>query len=248
MEKSLYADYAQREETHWWFTGRQKVIAKLLKQKMIPSRIQRALDVGCGTGFCTSLVSEIAEAVWCVEMADEMIEILKQKNKNYHITQGWWPDVEINQTFQLVTLFDSLEHIADERTSLKKIESVLEPGGVVTITVPAYMFLWSEHDAVSHHKRRYTKKYMRTVMEESTGLSILRLSYFNTFFFPPIALFRVIKNAFGLQSGASDLSVTPKLINCAMSWIFGLEGTLLRFVNLPFGTSLVCIAQKKPLP
>lgn len=248
MDKSLYTDYERQEETHWWFTGRQKVIGQLLKHKTIPHHIDRALDIGCGTGFCTSLVSEIADSVWCVEMAEEMIEILKQKNKNYHITQGWWPDVEINQTFQLVTLFDSLEHIADEARVLKKIESVLEPGGVVMITVPAYMFLWSEHDTLSHHKRRYSKKYMRKMVTESTGLTILRLSYFNTFFFIPIALFRLIKKALGLKTGGSDVFVVPKMLNSVMSWIFEQEGTLVRRVNLPFGTSLVCVAQKNPLP
>ena len=247
MEKSLYADYKRLEETHWWFIGRQKVIAQLLKQKIIPRRIERALDVGCGTGFCTSLVTAIADSVYCVEMADEMIEILKQKNKNLNILQGEWPDVAIDQTFTLVTLFDSLEHIKDEQAALKKVESVLEPGGVVMLTVPAYAFLWSEHDAISHHQRRYTKEQMRAAISESTGLTILQLTYFNTFFFIPIALFRLIKNAFGVRTGGSDVFVMPKMLNSAMAWLFGLEGTLLRWVNFPFGTSLLCIAQKNPL-
>lgn len=247
MEKSLYADYQRLEETHWWFIGRQKVISQVLQQKIIPRHIERALDVGCGTGFCTSLVTPLADSVYGVEIADEMIQILKQKNKKLHILQGEWPNVAINQTFKLVTLFDALEHIQDDRVALKKVESVLEPGGIVVLTVPAYMFLWSEHDVISHHKRRYTKEQMRAVISESTGLTIMRLTYFNTFFFIPIVLFRLIKNALGVRTSASDVFVMPKVLNSAMAWLFGLEGTLLRRMNFPFGTSLLCIAQKNSL-
>src|SRR3989338_3769267 len=138
MEKSLYTDYRLLEETHWWFVGRQKIIAQLLQEKVIPRHIRNALDIGCGTGFCTSLVTPMADSVYCVEMADEMIEILKQKNDRLNILQGEWPDVTVNQSFSLVTMFDSLEHIKDDRAALKKVEAVLEPGGVLLLTVPAY--------------------------------------------------------------------------------------------------------------
>ncbi|TSC89679.1 MAG: methyltransferase family protein [Parcubacteria group bacterium Gr01-1014_3] len=244
MEKSLYADYERLEETHWWFTGRQKVISNMLNHKVIPRHVERALDVGCGTGFCTALVSKIADSVWCVEMADEMIGMLKKKDKNLNIIKGEWPDVEVNQTFQFVTLFDSLEHIRDDRTALKKIESVLEPGGVMMVTVPAYKFLWSEHDTISHHQRRYTKKQMRAAISEATGLTIVKMTYFNTFFFPPIALFRLIKNLFGIRTSGSDVFAMPKILNSVMGWLFGLEGKLLRWVSFPFGASLLCIARK----
>ncbi|MEK9186403.1 MAG: class I SAM-dependent methyltransferase [Patescibacteria group bacterium] len=244
MDKSLYADYKRLEETHWWFTGRQKVISKILNHKVIPRHVGMALDIGCGTGFCTALVSKIADSVWCVEMADEMIEPLKQKDKNLNIIKGEWPDVQINQKFSLVTLFDSLEHIKDDRAALKKIESVLEPDGVMLVTVPAYKFLWSEHDTISHHQRRYTKKQMRAAISEATGLTIVKMTYFNTFFFPPIAIFRLIKNLLGVRTSGSDVFAIPKILNSAMAWIFGLEGSLLRWISLPFGTSLLCIAKK----
>ncbi len=244
MEKSLYKDYERLEETHWWFTGRQKIIAKMLKHKTIPRHVDRALDIGCGTGFCTSLVSQIADSVWCVEMADEMIGILRQKNKNLNVIKGEWPDVQIDQKFSLVTLFDSLEHIKDDRVALKKIESVLEPDGVMMVTVPAYKFLWSEHDAISHHQRRYTKRQMRAAISEATGLTIVKMTYFNTFFFFPIALFRLIKNLFGVRTSGSDVFAMPTILNSAMGWLFGLEGRLLPWISFPFGTSLLCIAKK----
>lgn len=244
MEKSLYTDYRRLEETHWWFVGRQKIIAQLLQDKTISRPIRNALDIGCGTGFCTSLVIPMADSVSCVEMADEMIEVL-EKNGQLRIVQGEWPDVALDQTFSLVTMFDSLEHIKDDRAALKKVESVLEPGGVLLLTVPAYSFLWSEHDDISHHYRRYTKEQMRAAISGSTGLTILRLTYFSTFFFVPIVLFRLIKNAFGLHTKVSDVLTMPKMLNGAMSWLFALERIPLRWFNFPFGISLACIAQKK---
>ncbi|MEK7567335.1 MAG: class I SAM-dependent methyltransferase [Patescibacteria group bacterium] len=246
MQKSLYEDYRLQEETHWWFIGRYKIFSRLLKHKTIPQKNARALDIGCGTGYLTTLVAKISDSVYCVEMADEMIEILKRRIKNVHIIKGLWTDVAVNQTFKLVTLFDSLEHIEDDKEALKKIESVLEPGGLVIITVPAYQFLWSEHDDVNLHKRRYTKKLMRTTIEASTGLTILRLSYFNTIFFIPIALIRLTKKAFGVRTGESDIIAMPPILNNMMAWLFGLEGKLLPWLNFPFGTSLLCIAQKNP--
>ena len=247
MEKRPYEDYRQLEEIHWWYVGRQKILSQLFQQEIVPRHNERALDIGCGTGFCTRIVATVADAVWCVEMADEMIEMLKHKITNVHIIQGLWPDVTVDQTFSLVTLFDSLEHIEDERAALKKIESVLEPGGVVVMTVPAFPFLWSEHDVISGHKRRYTKGSMEAAIGASTGLTILRLTYFNTLFFIPIVLVRLIKNALKVQKSRSDIFVLPKALNNALAWLFGSEGALLRWVNFPFGASLLCIAQKPPI-
>lgn len=244
MQKNIYEDYRLQEETHWWFIGRQKIIAQLLGREPIPRHIERALDIGCGTGFCTALVSAIADSVTCVEMADEMVELLKQKNNKLEIIQGGWPDVAVDHTFNLVTLFDSLEHIEDERAALRKIESVLKPGGIAMITVPAFMFLWSEHDEINQHKRRYTKESMRAAISASTGLTILRLSYFNALFFAPIAIIRLLKNALGVRTKESDIIALPRMLNGTLAWLFGLEGILLRWINLPVGTSLLCIAQK----
>lgn len=246
MQKIAYEDYRRLEETHWWYVGRQKILSRLFQQEIVPRHIERALDIGCGTGFCTLIVTSIADSVTCVEAADEMIEILKHKNKKLHIIRGFWPDVAIDQTFSLVTLFDSLEHIEDERAALKKIESVLEPGGLVVITVPAFPFLWSEHDVISEHKRRYTKESMRAAIGSSTGLTILRLTYFNAIFFVPIALVRLVKNTLGVRKSRSDIFVIPTMLNNVLAWLFGLEGVLLRWVNFPFGASLFCIAQKNP--
>lgn len=246
MQKSVYENYRLLEETHWWFVGRKKIISALLQQKMIPHHNARALDIGCGTGFLTSLVAEMSDSIYCVEMASEMINILKHKIKNAHIIQGWWPNIKIDQTFTLITLFDSLEHIEDDKAALKKIESVLEPGGVVVITVPAYQFLWSEHDVINQHKRRYSKELMRTTINESTGLTILRLTYFSSVLFIPIVLIRLLKNVFRVHTNGSDIIPLPNILNKTLAWLFGIEANLLRWTNLPFGISLLCIAQKDP--
>ena len=151
--------------------------------------------------------------------------------------------------FQLVLMLDILEHIDDHQRILREAYATVRDNGYLLISVPAYRFLWGVQDILSHHKRRYTGGEVRELVQES-GFSIRRLTYFNTLLFPIIASVRLlrrgqIKGGNGVGSGQSDFAMTkPGFLNELLLKIFSSEKWWLRWVDFPFGTSILCLAQK----
>jgi hypothetical protein len=135
-----------------------------------------------------------------------------------------------------------LEHIEDDLGSLHRVAQLLRPGGFLVVTVPAYRFLWSEHDVVNEHKRRYTRTELATKMKQ-IGFGIRKLSYFNTLLFPPIAAMRLIQRLRDRPGQADEGHVAPWL-NGVLRRVFSLEKQMLRWLSLPFGVSLIAVADK----
>ena len=150
------------------------------------------------------------------------------------------------ESFDLVTALDVIEHIEDDRAVLAEVRRVLRPGGTLLITVPAYQALWGPQDEISHHKRRYRA---RQVGERLTGagLETIKLSYFNTLLFPPIAAVRVLRPHRPGRELKSDFTLTqPGRLNDVLARAFAAEAALVARFNLPFGVSIVAIARKDP--
>ena len=145
----------------------------------------------------------------------------------------------VGQTFDLIALLDVLEHLDDDAAALRALRVRLKPGGWLLITVPAYPFLWSRHDELHHHKRRYVARDLRAVIE-AVGLRVHYLSYFNTWLFPLIAAVRLARVGSG-HSG--DLSMPNKFANALLTQIFASERLLLGRVAFPFGVSLLALAR-----
>jgi SAM-dependent methyltransferase len=158
------------------------------------------------------------------------------------------PDVPLpfeDNTFDLVTALDVVEHIEDDRGALRELYRVIRPGGMLMISVPAYKFLWGAQDEISHHKRRYTTPEIRERMIEA-GFKVRRLSYFNTFLFPAIAGIRVLRP---YKPGSADLKsdftmTKPGPANTLLGTVFALEAPVVERTNLPFGVSILCLANK----
>jgi ubiquinone/menaquinone biosynthesis C-methylase UbiE len=151
-----------------------------------------------------------------------------------------------DSTFDLVALFDVIEHIEDESKVLVEARRVLKPGGVIFVSVPAYQFLYSNNDRVVHHLRRYTARSLRRVLEGS-GLRIHKLTYFNTLLFPLIfAALTVLKlkeRLFGVDAAQTNLTheFSPP-VNRAFGVVMSSEKLLLRHIEFPFGHSLIAMA------
>ncbi len=151
-----------------------------------------------------------------------------------------------DETADLVTMFDILEHVPDERPLLGEIRRVLRPDGLLVITVPAFQFLWSEHDVALHHYRRYTRHNLTRLLTDE-GLEIVSASYVITFSFPIIVLYRILKGAVNLlHPHASKASYVrlPAGLNAFFTRILAWESKLLAYVNFPFGTSVLVVATK----
>lgn len=157
---------------------------------------------------------------------------------------GVYPDVEIDTAFDIIAFFDVLEHLEDDERALRHAESILKTGGFIVFTVPAFYFLWSEHDVLEGHYRRYRKQTVRALVSNTAGLKIRRLSYFNISFFFPIAFFRLAKNLFRIKAESPDIKIPLPMVNNLAAKIFGFERFPLRFFDFPFGVSLICVAQK----
>ncbi|MDO8604224.1 MAG: hypothetical protein Q7K40_02370 [bacterium] len=110
--------------------------------------------------------------------------------------------------------------------------------------VPAYMFLWGVQDDVAHHYRRYTKGSLLKKIKESTSLSVVRSSYFNTLLFIPIAIVRLGSKILGIRGRESDFDINSPFLNKLLFAVFNFERKILKKLGFPFGVSVLVVLKK----
>lgn len=233
--------YAQ-EVHHWWFRGRRRVLVDLLRTMAGPrAGSLRILDYGCGTGGNTSAYASLGTVIGIEP--DTAALRLAQTRGGAHYCRTNGTRLPFRQgVFDAVVASDVLEHIEDDLAAVSEIARVLRPGGAAIISVPAHQWLFSEHDAALRHFRRYSKAGLRHLLERG-GLRIRRLSYWNTALFPAICLHRLVVKPRGHEP-RSDTSPAPWLINEALAALLAAESAILRHVPLPWGVSLVGVAER----
>jgi len=239
VEAALYPEMARNEEVHWWWLARRQILTRMLQRLSLP-KDAAILEAGCGTGGNLEMLSHFG-SLYGMELDDSAraISISRGFGK---IESGRMPD-EIpfhGKQFDLILLLDVLEHLDDDSGSLKGLYQRLKPGGWLLVTVPAFPFLWSQHDAAHHHKRRYRRKQLRATVEQA-GYEIRYCSYFNCVLFPLITSIRVWKNTFG---GSDDLAVPSSPVNRTLQALFASERHVIGKMRLPFGVSLILTAQR----
>jgi SAM-dependent methyltransferase len=264
MDPSLYHAFYEIEERHWWFVGRRAIVDSLLKKRLgDTSRERRILDVGCGTGGMLPVLSRYGRVTGIDSEPLALDYCRKRGITDVHLQESFQADGQ----YDVVTLFDVLEHVPDEAGFLRTVKGYLKPGGLLVVTVPAFEFLWSRHDDLNRHQRRYTKRALVDVLLRS-GFAVERSSYFNTLLFPGAAAVRLMSGGGRERGGGRSKAATPAAAgspagtstsgsgdealkqlriggsNRALAAIFGSERHLLRRLNLPFGVSLYAIAQK----
>jgi SAM-dependent methyltransferase len=240
MEDEAIRQMAAVESRHWWFVGRRSLVAGLLDDLGL-ARPARILEAGCGTGGNLEMLGRLGEVAafephpYCLEQA--------RSRGNADVRAGQLPNgIPFTPgSFDLVTALDVLEHLADDRSGLVALGHMLKPGGHIIATVPAFSFLWSEHDIRHHHYRRYTRKSLAD-LAIAAGLAEIRCNYFNTLLFPAVAGIRFAKNILHLR-GATDDMLPPSPLNRLLTHVFAAERHLVGWLPLPFGTSLVMTAQ-----
>jgi len=243
VETATYQIEAQLERRHWWFRGRRRILERLLAGLDPPLPVgARALDVGCGTGANGPVLA--TRAAFSVGIDASRIPLgLGERTHTARLrgdaTALPFPD----GSFDLVVALDVLEHLDDDANGAREVRRVLRPGGVAVIFVPALQLLWGLQDDVSHHRRRYGKAQLRGLVS-AAGLGIQRLTFFNSFLFPPILAARLLMRVLPPRNLYSENEVGGPVTNAVLGAIFGAEVPLLERLDLPIGVSLACLARR----
>lgn len=243
MQQHTYAIMRRVEESHWWFVGRRKIIRSFLERivRSGPAAPLQILDVGCGTGANLEMLSEFGAAEG-VDVSPEALSFCQARGLvNVKLGEAEHLPYEAG-SFDLVTGLDVVEHLDDDRAGLGEMARVLRPGGRALLFVPAFMFLWGVQDDISNHRRRYTLNELKRAVRES-GFEVERASYVNLSFFAPILLGRLIMRITGLRP-ESENNITIGFLNGVLGKLLGAESVPLRYLNFPFGVSIICVARK----
>jgi len=244
MDPSMYRSFAElHERRHWWFVGRRRIVASVLQSTLGPTRDLKILDIGCGTGGMLPVLAPFGR-VTGIDPSEAAIRYSQEQyGGRVELLRVDFPAaMPPGGGYDLVTLFDVLEHLDDDTGALRKAAGLLNAGGLMILTVPAHRFLWSPHDDINQHRRRYSIGEIRARIREA-GLEVRRLSYFNSFLFPVVWSARIIRRRLALKGDRrSDFRIRRDWINNLLANLFGAERFLLGRLDLPFGVSILAVA------
>ena len=244
MMEHTYPILFRVEQSHWWHTGRREILASFVEDlcRQVTDRRPRILDVGCGTGANLLMLSKYGDAEG-VDVSEDALAFCRERGlENVKLGAGEELPYE-DGTFDLVTAFDVVEHMDDDLAGLTEMRRVLRPGGRVLLFVPAFMFLWGLQDDVSNHRRRYRLPELRRVLEQA-GFEIERTTYANITFFLPILFIRKLMRLTGIKASTEN-NINVTALNGFLRRLFGTESWILRYINLPFGVSALCVGKVK---
>jgi SAM-dependent methyltransferase len=239
MERVVYEQMAQLDQRHWWYRARREVLAALIRRKAQPKAGAKLLEIGCGTGHNLSMLSEFGE-VEGLELDDEARAVAEQR-LGRPVRNAPLPELEgvPEQYYDLIAALDVIEHIDDAEAAMDSIARRLKKGGKLVVTVPAHQWMWSAHDVVNHHKRRYSRRTLRDLIE-SSPLRLEAIGYFNSLLFPLAVAERLSSKLRGKDD--ANLSLPPKPLNTALERAFASERHLVGRLPLPPGLSLFAVA------
>lgn len=245
MDARVYEQFASLQKDHFWFIGRRQIFFDLLRREVGPGNDRQILEIGCGAGGMLSALTEFG-TVHGMDVASDYVRFCAERQPARMLTGSGDALPFADQSFDIIALFDVIEHIPDERKTLAEVKRVLKPGGTVFISVPAYQFLYSQNDRVVHHQRRYTARHLRARLREA-GLRSKKVSYFNTLLFPlilaAVLALKAKDRLFGLPPGETNLDHEFRgPLNSLLAFLMGSERWLLRHMSFPFGHSLIAMA------
>jgi ubiquinone/menaquinone biosynthesis C-methylase UbiE len=229
------------ESFHWWFVVRRRLLKSILSSIKVPEN-SLTLDIGCGTGSNLRVLSSVGLYPIGLDQSTYALNLVKTKWK-FPFLAGDLSKLPIKtNSIGLIIATDILEHLEDDEDGIREIHRVLNKGGTLILTVPAFTFLWGIQDAVTGHKRRYSKREVVKKLR-GVGFEISRSSYFNFLLFLPILIARRLIRLLGLKI-ESENEINFPLINFLLKGIFSLEIYALKYFSFPFGVSVFCIAKK----
>jgi SAM-dependent methyltransferase len=251
MDKNYFKRYYTLEREHWWFSARAEILMTHIRRVFANRTDLKILNVGAATGYSSQLLQQFG-TVTSIEFDEECYEFTRDVVK-ISIQRGSILELDFpDNTFDLVCAFDVIEHVEDDRLAVSEMRRVAKLGGVMFVAVPALMFLWSEHDVVNHHFRRYSSKILRGLFAEHDAP--IFHSYFNFWLFFPIAGVRLVSRLFTQKHLAKpedtlsdfDNFKNGGVVNTILKNVFLSENIFLkRFIAFPVGVSILSSWRKK---
>ncbi|MGE5531977.1 MAG: class I SAM-dependent DNA methyltransferase [Bacteroidota bacterium] len=244
MKTRDYQELYDLEETYWWFVGRRLLVRQMVERYAGRANL-RLLDAGCGTGGTLSRMIGLGD-LFGFDYSEFALAFCRQRGFSLLAAGDLTALPYCTDIFDVVLSCDVLEHVDDDFLGLAEMVRTLRQGGHLVLTLPAHAFLWSEHDEALSHRRRYSAKHLRKMLEEA-GLEVVKLSPVVTVAFLPILAFRLLQRLSPHRSDEpkTDLRELPRPLNNLLIDVLRLENWFLRRLNLPVGTSLVAVARKR---
>ena len=243
MEDELYDVHFHVQKHHWWFVVKERIVRDIIDRCHLEGSPRDILDAGCGPGLMLEGLRGYGN-VFGMDFSEKAVQYSQSKNIG-DIRKGDLPFgfPFKDKKFDLILALDVIEHIEEDVESLRVLCDALKPHGKIILTVPANPFLWSKHDDVNQHKRRYTLSELRTKMA-SASLKIEKITYYNALLFPLIFIMRTLQKMLKLDT-ESDLKIPSPLVNNALKFVFHAERLLLRCgVRFSFGVSIIAVASR----
>lgn len=242
MDSQLINTEKGLEENYWWFIGRRAILDRVLRRLVRHTNI--AVDIGCGSGRNMLMLQKYCDHVMGFDRSPAALKLAAARGFPIACADGHALPLA-DSSVNLLCAFDVLEHLDDDIQGLSEFQRVLQRGGLLLLNVPAYRFLWSEHDEALLHRRRYTASELHSKLTRS-GFHVLRRSY--TVFFPffPIVAYRLFRGIFPKDPFAPRAShvMLPSLLNKFFVGLLKIEAWMMGAINLPFGTSIMVLAQR----
>jgi len=245
LDPDEYKLMASVEDTHWWWRARREIIARVIERYFPPIEKNdcRVLEVGCGTGANLSMLAGFGDVLGAESDSDAISYLRRKHGQRFSVVHHAIPQ-PLSGLFDILGMFDVLEHIEDDGAALRWVTAQLKPGGIAVITVPAFPFLWTEHDEAVRHFRRYTPAAFKRIVPKE--LEPLHVTCFNSLLFAPVAGARLSARLLPkrYRPRKSQMQLPPRPLNWMLYRLFRLERHLAPQMWSPFGVSLLAVLRR----
>ena len=243
-DSAYYAELYALEARNYWFRARNALLTWTLRRYFPGAR--NFLEIGCGTGFVLAGIAAAAPqlGLHASEVSSGGLPYAASRTPGAEFLQMDARAIPYREHFDVIGLFDVLEHIEDDAQVLAETRRALRPGGGVLITVPQHRFLWSSYDELAHHVRRYQARELMDKLA-AAGFRKVMMTSFVSLLLPLMALSRLLRRA---RSGPIDVLAelrVGRMINWALESVLALERGMIRLgVRFPAGGSLLLAAER----
>lgn len=245
MLESYSKSYAKLWRKHWWWRVRHELMQQIVEERLAATSILHTpllLDIGCAGGLAFDELSRFGD-VYGLEPDPRLVDSCPQWRDRIEMA-AFGRDYRTERKYDLVLMLDVLEHIEDDRGALDNLINLLKPGGHLILTVPALQSLWSVHDEVNHHFRRYDRKGLHDLLI-NRGFEVTDLHYLFTWSLPLMYLRKLVIGSKVRLDDDYAVNIPPRPINSIFAQISRCEQWLVRRgIRWMLGSSLLAVARR----